>query len=81
VRVITAEDAARLIYGAAYLLAQQKLSGRPQADSSRFFDAVMRVLASTLLGGSHEARAGQERPRPANNGNAEPPGIQKGEHK
>jgi TetR/AcrR family hemagglutinin/protease transcriptional regulator len=70
VRVITAEDAARMTYGAAYLLAQQKLSGQPQADISRFFDAIMRVLASTVLGGPHEALAGpkaKKKPRPANN--------------
>ena len=47
-REITATDAARIVYGAAYLIAQQKLSGEPQADSSRFFDAVVRVLMSSL---------------------------------
>jgi hypothetical protein len=70
VGVITAEDAARMIYGAAYLLAQQKLSGQPQAEISRFFDAIMRVLASTVLGGRHEVRAkpkAKKKPRPANN--------------
>ena len=52
-RVITAEDAARMIYGAAYLLAQQKLSGQPQADSSRFFDAVVRLLVGSLVRHPH----------------------------
>ena len=47
-RAIAPEDAARLIYAAAYPLAQQKLSGRPEAESARFFDAVMRLLASNL---------------------------------
>ena len=51
-RVITATDAARIIYGAAYLLAQQKLSGQPQAASSRFFDAVVHVLMSSLTRGT-----------------------------
>jgi TetR/AcrR family hemagglutinin/protease transcriptional regulator len=57
-RVIAAEDAARIIYGAAYLLAQQKLSGRPQADISRFFDPVMRLLMSTLTRGTRGNRTG-----------------------
>ena len=45
---IAPEDAARMLYGAAYLLAQQKLSGHPQAEISRFFDAVVQLLVSSL---------------------------------
>jgi TetR/AcrR family hemagglutinin/protease transcriptional regulator len=47
-RLITAEDGARMIYGAAYLLAERKLSGQPEAEISRFFDAVVHLLVSSL---------------------------------
>jgi len=52
-RAITPKDAARVIYGAAYLLAQRKLSGQPQAEISRFFDAVVRLLLSGLTRRRH----------------------------
>jgi len=52
-RVISPEDGARMLYGAAYLLAQRKLSGHPQAEVSRFFDAVVRLLVGSLAGRTH----------------------------
>jgi hypothetical protein len=37
-----------MLYGAAYLLAQRKLSGEREADISRFFDAVVHLIVSGL---------------------------------
>ena len=52
-RAIAPEDAARMLYGAAYPLAQQKLAGQPEAGSSRFFDAVVQLLVSSLARRPH----------------------------
>ena len=47
-REIRAEDGARIAVGAAYMIAQMKLSRRPDADVSRFVDALVRVIAGGL---------------------------------
>jgi TetR/AcrR family hemagglutinin/protease transcriptional regulator len=47
-REITAEDGARIAIGAAYLIAQMKLSRRPEADVARFVGALVRVVAAGL---------------------------------
>jgi hypothetical protein len=47
-REITAEDGARIAIGAAYLIAQMKLSRRPEADVARFVGALVRVVAGGL---------------------------------
>jgi len=52
-RAITAPDAARIVIGAAHLIAQQKLSGQPQTEISRFFDAVVQLLVSSLARRTH----------------------------
>jgi AcrR family transcriptional regulator len=47
-REIAAEDGARIAVGAAYLIAQMKLSRRPEADVARFVDALVRVVTGGL---------------------------------
>jgi AcrR family transcriptional regulator len=46
---ISAPEAARLMVGAAYLIAQMKLSGRPEGEVAAFVDTLMRVLAGGLV--------------------------------
>lgn len=41
-------DTARIMIGAAYLIVQMKLSGRPQAEVARFLDSLVRTLAGGL---------------------------------
>ncbi len=55
-KAIAPEDGARMLYGAAYLLAQRKLSRQPQAEVSRFFDAVVNLLVSSLVRQPDERR-------------------------
>ncbi len=45
---VEAEDGARIAIGAAYLIAQMKLSRRPQPDVARFVGALVRVLTGGL---------------------------------
>lgn len=47
-REITAEDGARIMIGAAYMIAHMKLSRRPEAEVSRFVRALVRVVAGGL---------------------------------
>jgi TetR/AcrR family hemagglutinin/protease transcriptional regulator len=48
---ITAEDGARIAIGSAHMIAQMKLSGRAEADVSRFVAALVRVVAGGLATG------------------------------
>jgi TetR/AcrR family hemagglutinin/protease transcriptional regulator len=45
------EDGARIMIGAAYLIAQMKLSGRPEDEVAPFLAALVRVLAGGLAPG------------------------------
>jgi len=47
-RSLSAREGARLMIGAAYLIAQMKLSGRPEDEVTSFVDTLVRVLAGGL---------------------------------
>jgi TetR/AcrR family hemagglutinin/protease transcriptional regulator len=49
---VAAEDGARIAIGAAYMIAQMRLSRRPQADVARFGEALVRVLTGGLAAGA-----------------------------
>ena len=53
---ISAREGARLMIGAAYLIAQMKLSGRPEDEVAAFVDTLMRVLAGGLVSMPRAAR-------------------------
>jgi TetR/AcrR family hemagglutinin/protease transcriptional regulator len=46
------EEGARIMIGAAYLIAQMKLSGRPEQQVAPFLVALVRVLAGGLVSGA-----------------------------
>jgi TetR/AcrR family hemagglutinin/protease transcriptional regulator len=47
-RSISPEDGARLVIGAAHLIARMKFSGRPEPELTEFLDALVRALAGGL---------------------------------